>query len=326
MYKIMTIGEALIDFIPSKKNCMLKEVDGFERVAGGAPANVAAAVAKLSGDAYFISQLGYDAFGDHIIDVLNNANVNTNYVLRTNKANTGLAFVSLKEDGNRDFSFYRNPSADMLLKEDDIEKEWFRDCRILHFCSIDLVESPMKYAHKKAIEYAIKNGAIISFDPNVRLPLWENEKDCRNVILEFLPLSNIVKISDEELEFITGICEEEKALKSLFVGNVRAIIYTKGADGACFISKESDKLKIIESSGNKVNAIDTTGAGDSFIGSFLYQLGKENIKLDEIKNIKEETIRDMLSFSNKYAADTTTKKGAIAAMCTLEEFENINLV
>ena len=116
MYKIITIGEALIDFIPNQKGCQLKEVNGFDRVAGGAPANVAAAVAKLSGDAYFISQLGKDAFGDHIVDVLKSANVNTEYVLRTSEANTGLAFVSLKEDGNRDFLFYRNPSADMLLK------------------------------------------------------------------------------------------------------------------------------------------------------------------------------------------------------------------
>ncbi|WP_042271842.1 carbohydrate kinase family protein [[Clostridium] dakarense] len=325
MYKIITIGEALIDFIPNKKGCMLKEVDGFERVAGGAPANVAAAIAKLSGDAYFISQLGNDSFGDHIIDILNDANVNTEYLLRTNKANTGLAFVSLKEDGNRDFSFYRNPSADMLLSKDEIKESWFEDCKILHFCSVDLVESPMKYAHKKAIEYAVKNNAIISFDPNVRLPLWNNPQDCKDVIKEFLPLSNILKISDEELEFITGIKDEKLALESLFVGNIKIIIYTKGPEGACFITKKDNIMKVVEKEGINVNAIDTTGAGDSFIGSFLYQLGENNIELDEIENISDEKIKDMLLFSNKYAADTTTKKGAIAAMCTIEEFKNIKL-
>lgn len=321
MYKIITIGEALIDFIPNKKGCELKNVDGFERVAGGAPANVAAAVAKLSGEAYFISQLGEDAFGDHIIEVLNNVNVNTEYVLRTNKANTALAFVSLKEDGNRDFSFYRNPSADMLFEQSEVKESWFEGCKVLHFCSVDLVESPMKYAHKKAIEYATKNNAIISFDPNVRLPLWSNHEECRSVILEFLPMANIVKISDEELEFITGISDESKAIESLFIGNVRAIIYTKGPNGACFITKQNGNIKSVESKGIKVNAIDTTGAGDSFIGSFLYQLGEYKLNLCDLENINEESLRTMLDFSNKYAADTTTKKGAISAMCTLEEIK-----
>lgn len=323
MYKIMTIGEALIDFIPNKKGCNLKDVTGFERVAGGAPANVCAAVAKLSGNAYFISQLGYDSFGDHIVEVLKEANVNTEYVLRTNKANTGLAFVSLKEDGNRDFSFYRNPSADMLLEENNIKEKWFEDCKILHFCSVDLVESPMKYTHKKAIEYATNNKAIISFDPNVRLPLWENAKDCRDAILEFLPMSNIVKVSDEELEFITNICEEEEALDSLFVGNVKVVIYTKGSNGADYITKKDGKINRVESQGNLVEAIDTTGAGDSFIGSLLYQLGELKVKLNELEYLNEDKIKEMLRFSNKYAADTTTKKGAIGAMCTLEEFKMI---
>lgn len=323
MYKIITIGEALIDFIPNQKGCMLKDVSGFERVAGGAPANVAAAVAKLGGNAHFISKLGNDSFGDHIIDVLNDANVNTEYVLRTNKANTGLAFVSLKEDGNRDFSFYRNPSADMLLEKEEINESWFDGCKILHFCSVDLVESPMKYAHKKAIEYATKNEAIISFDPNVRLPLWDNPNDCKNVIKEFLPLSNILKISDEELEFITGIEDEKEALESLFVGNVAVVIYTKGPDGALYITKKDNMMKIVEKKGIKVRAIDTTGAGDSFIGSFLYQLGKNNINLNELDNLIEDNVKYMLEFSNKYAADTTTKKGAISAMCTIEEFNNI---
>ena len=127
MKKVISIGEALIDFIPNQNGAKLKNVSEFRRVAGGAPANVSAVVAKLGGKSSFISKLGKDAFGDYIIDVLNEVNVNTDYVLRTSKANTGLAFVSLKEDGNRDFSFYRNPSADMLLEADEVKKEWFNN-------------------------------------------------------------------------------------------------------------------------------------------------------------------------------------------------------
>ncbi len=315
MKKVISIGEALIDFIPNQKGCSLKEVSGFERVAGGAPANVCAVVAKLGEKANFISQLGKDAFGDYIIDVLNKANVNTEYVLRTDKANTGLAFVSLKEDGNRDFSFYRNPSADILLEEDKINEEWFKDCHSLHFCSVDLVDSPMKKAHKKAIEYATKNNAIISFDPNVRLPLWSSEDECRKAILEFLHLAHIVKISDEELEFITGTNDIEEAKEALFKGNVSMVLFTKGKDGAEAHTKNS-KVKI---EGNVVEVVDTTGAGDSFIGAFLYRLLKDKVGVDTLKFVEENTLREYLLFANYYAAYSTTKKGAIGSYATLEE-------
>ena len=186
---------------------------------------------------------------------LKEANVNTDYVLRTDKANTGLAFVSLKEDGNRDFSFYRNPSADMLLEENEVKKEWFKDCHSLHFCSVDLIECPMKYAHKKAIEFALENKSIISFDPNVRLPLWDSEESCRDAILEFLHLAHIVKISDEELEFITGYDTMDKAKEVLFKGNVKLVLFTKGKDGA----EAHTKDKTVKIHGSVVDVVDTTG-------------------------------------------------------------------
>lgn len=317
MKKIITIGEALIDFIPNKKGCSLKEVVGFERVAGGAPANVAAVVSKLGGKSNFISQLGEDSFGDYIIDELNKVNVDTSYVLRTNKANTGLAFVSLKEDGNRDFSFYRNPSADMLLNESEINKEWFNDCHSLHFCSVDLIDCPMKEAHKKAIDCAIDNNSIISFDPNVRLPLWNSEDECRKAILEFLPFAHIVKISDEELEFITGFNNIEDAKEVLFNGSVKMVIFTKGKDGAEIYTKD----KVVSIEGNVVEVVDTTGAGDSFIGAFLFKLLENEVNLDGIDKLSCDTIRDYLLFANHYAAYSTTKKGAIASYANLEEIQ-----
>lgn len=315
MKRVISIGEALIDFIPNQKNCSLKDVSGFERVAGGAPANVSAVVAKLGGKSSFISKLGNDAFGDYIIETLNNVNVDTNYVLRTDKANTGLAFVSLKEDGNRDFSFYRKPSADMLLEECEINEEWFKSCHSLHFCSVDLIECPMKYAHKKAIEYAMKNNSIISFDPNVRLPLWDKEEDCKNAILEFLPLAHVIKISDEELEFITGYDDIEKSKEILFKGNVKLIIFTKGKDG-CEVHTKNEIVKV---KGNVVNAIDTTGAGDSFIGSFLFNLLKDDVTVNDLENLNSKTLEEYLIFSNHYAAYSTTKKGAISSYATLDE-------
>ena len=315
MKKVISIGEALIDFIPNQKVCELKDVISFERVAGGAPANVSAVVAKLGGKSNFISKLGKDAFGNHIIEVLKEANVNVDYVLRSDKANTGLAFVSLKEDGNRDFSFYRNPSADMLLEESEVKKEWFEDCHSMHFCSVDLIECPMKYAHKKAIEFALENKSIISFDPNVRLPLWDSEDACRDAIMEFLPLAHVVKISDEELEFVTGYDNMDEAKEVLFKGNVNMVLFTKGKDGAEAYTKD----RVVKIPGNIVDVVDTTGAGDSFIGSFLFKLLEDDVNMEQLNSISDEKLREYLTFANAYAAYSTTKKGAIGSYATLDE-------
>lgn len=315
MKKVISIGEALIDFIPQEKGVGLKNVSNFLRVAGGAPLNVAAAVAKLGGKSQILTKLGVDGFGDHILEEVKPLGVDISKVLRTKEANTALAFVSLKEDGERDFSFYRNPSADMLLNASEIEEEVFEGGGILHFCSVSLIDAPIKEAHRKAVEFAKKHNCLISFDPNVRLPLWETPEACRKAILEFLPLSNIVKISDEELEFITGIADETEALKFLLQGDVEVIIYTKGTNGAEFITKD----KKIFSASFKVKAQDTTGAGDSFIGSFLYQVAEGDNTLESLVNLQEEKVKEILTFSNATAALTVCKKGAIGALPTKDE-------
>lgn len=315
MARLFSIGEVLIDFIPEQKGKALKDVISFERAPGGAPANVAAAVAKAGGKASMITKLGIDAFGDFLIETLNEVGVNTNLVLRTNEANTALAFVSLKEDGERDFSFYRNPSADLLLTEEEIDEDWFSEGDILHFCSVDLVESPMKRAHTKAIRSAKEKGAIISFDPNVRLPLWEDPRDCRNTILQFIPEAHIVKISDEELEFITGLTNEEDAINSLFVGDVKAVIFTRGSEGAdLYVNGEC-----YHSSGYRVTVQDTTGAGDAFIGGFLYKLLEKNVSVSQLITILQEENQDILSYANASGALTTTGKGAISSLPTKED-------
>ena len=150
MKKVVAIGELLIDFVPQQKGCALDEVTHFERVAGGAPANVAAAVARLGGNASMISQVGEDAFGTHILKVLQGNGVDVSAVFRTKRANTGLAFVSLDATGNREFSFFRNPSADLFLDEAQISPEMFADCAALHFCSVDLVDWPVRGANWRA--------------------------------------------------------------------------------------------------------------------------------------------------------------------------------
>ncbi len=319
MKKLVAIGEALIDFIPTEKGCSLGEVDTFHPVTGGAPANVCGAYTKLGGTSEMITQLGNDAFGDKIEKDLKGFGIQTEHIIRTDEANTCLAFVSLMEDGNREFSFYRKPSADMLLQKQDINEKWFENSFALHFCSVSLGEYPMKYAHKTAIEYAKKAGAIISFDPNIRLPLWNDHKALKNTVLEFLPYADILKISDEELEFITGYQTIEQAKEILFQGNVKVIIFTKGAEGAAVYTNHMKAT----SEGKKVKALDTTGAGDAFIGSFLYQLSADGMTAETLSDLSEQKAVEYMNFSNAYCAYSVQGKGAIASYATMEDMKKM---
>lgn len=309
MKKLIAIGEALIDFIPGEKSKPIKNVSAFYPNVGGAPANVCGAFTKLGGKSEMITQLGNDPFGDKIIDEFEKYGIGHSYVSRTDKANTSLAFVALREDGNREFSFYRNPGADMLLSPESIKEEWFDDGYCLHFCSVSLGDFPMKYAHKKAIEIALKKNMIISFDPNIRLPLWKDENKLRAAVLEFMPLAHIVKISDEEIEFITGKKNVSDAKDILFRGNTKIVLYTKGAEGAEFYRTHDNGNSACEN----VQAVDTTGAGDAFIGSFLYKLYKNNITAEDLNKIPVETLLNALDFSNRFCTISITRAGAIAS-------------
>ncbi len=317
MKKLLAIGEALIDFIPEETGKELKNVKGFQPAVGGAPANVCGAFVKLGGEASMITQLGDDPFGDKIVDEFVSCGIGCQYVKRTREANTSLAFVALKGDGNREFSFYRKPGADMLLKAEDVKEEWFEDVFALHFCSVSLGDFPMKEAHRKAVEYGIKKGALISFDPNLRLQLWEDTGKLREAVLEFMPLAHVLKISDEELTFITGCDTIEKALPGLFKGNTRMVIYTKGSDGAeCYTAHDKGTA-----AGKKVKAVDTTGAGDGFIGSFLHCLAEDGVTAENLETVTGEKMNGYLAFANAFCGISVTKHGAIASYPTMEEME-----
>lgn len=315
MAKIFTIGEALIDFISEQSGVELKKVNSFQKAPGGAPANVAAAVSILGGKSCFIGKLGQDAFGDFLIETLKNAGVGTDYIFRTDKANTALAFVSLKGDGERDFSFYRNPSADMLLEESEICSDWFQAGDILHFCSVSLVDAPVRKAHIATIEAVKKAKGFISFDPNIRLPLWQDHEEYKSIIGEFIKYADILKVSEDELEFITGINNEENAIQWLLSFDIKVLLITRGSNGASAYFSGYE----INAEGFKVKAVDTTGAGDAFIGAFLYKILSNGI---DINNISYKSIKDILEFSNAVAALTTMNKGAISAIPSLETVEN----
>ena len=303
---LFAIGEALIDFIPSETGCDFGNVKSFSPKVGGAPANVLGAFAKLGGKTQLITQLGNDPFGDKIVNELAGFNIGLDNVLLTDLANTALAFVSLANDGNRTFSFYRNPSADMLYNAENIREEIFEDCYALHFCSVSLGNFPMKEAHKKAIELAKKQGAIISFDPNIRFPLWNDKRKLKEAIDEFLSSSDIIKISDEEIEFITGTNDIEKGSKML-LENAKIVLCTCGAEGAYAFTKNAG----VYVPSKKVKAVDTTGAGDAFNGSFLYNLYRNGYERDMLDKISKDELNQFVKASNDYCGMSVQRQGAI---------------
>lgn len=303
MRKLIAIGEALIDFIPKEKGVKLSEVENFERHCGGAPANVAATYAFLGNKSNMLTKLGTDAFGDFIIKTLAEKGVDTDLILRTEEANTSLAFVSLDKNGERDFAFYRKPGSDMLLDRTELKKEWFNG-NILHFCSVDLVECPMKYAHKAAIEYTKASKGIISFDPNLRFPLWNDKIALKNTVLEFCHYADIIKVSNDEVEFLTGTTDLQKGAKMLLNMGAKIVIVTLGADGAFALTKDF----VTATKGFKVEkVVDTTGAGDIFIGSFLYYMDKKALNLDKLE---ETQINTAITFACKASSLSVQVKGA----------------
>lgn len=314
--RLCGIGEALIDFIPDVKGQRLKDVPSFTRVAGGAPANVIGAVTKLGIPSKMLTKLGDDPFGDYIIDVLNEAGIDTSNIERDQEGETALAFVSLAADGNRDFKFYRKNSADLRYSVDDIPEDILDDCGMIHFCSVDLVESPMKEAHKKLIDMAIEKGVKVSFDPNLRFSLWDDLDALKKTVNDFIPYADIIKISDEELEFITGKTDiKDAAPELLSAGRGKYVIYTKGADGAEIYTKDG----MVEAPGYSIEVRDTTGAGDSFIGAFLFCILRDEV--DDLNSVSKEKLYEYLDFANAYAANTSTKEGALAAMAAMDEIQ-----
>lgn len=315
MKKLFAIGEALIDMIPNAAGCGIGEVTAFSPAIGGAPANVCAAYTLLGGESELITQLGNDPFGHRIAKELSAVGVGLSHVLFTDRANTALAFVSLKADGDREFSFYRNPSADLLLSPRQIRAAWFCEAFALHFCSVSLQESPMKQAHRKAIELAERAGALISFDPNLRFPLWKDHECLRSTVLEFLPQAHVLKVSLEELPFISGIADDrEAAVASLFTGRVGLVLLTCGADGAHAYTRAAHAFD----PGARVQATDTTGAGDLFIGSFLHSLAAAGVTPGNLADLGAGELEKMLRFSNTCCQFSVTSSGAIASYPTAE--------
>ncbi|CAN6448783.1 unnamed protein product [Victoria cruziana] len=235
---VASFGEMLIDFVPTEAGVSLADAPGFLKKAGGAPANVAIAVKRLGGRSAFIGKLGDDEFGRMLAGILRENGVDDQGVRFDGNARTALAFVTLRADGEREFMFYRNPSADMLLTPDELDLPLLHQTKILHYGSISLISEPCRSAHLRAMAEAKKAGALLSFDPNLRLALWPSPDDARKRILSIWEEADIIKVSDVELEFLTGngSLEDEVAL-SLWHKDLKLLVVTIGDKGCKYYTK-----------------------------------------------------------------------------------------
>lgn len=303
---IVCFGELLIDFVALESGVSVGDASGFEKAPGGAPANVAVAAARLGQQSAFLGQVGDDPFGHFLAAVLEAEGVDVRGLRFSPAARTALAFVSLDADGERSFVFYRHPSADMLMQPEDVALDVIDQARIFHFGSITLIHEPSRSATLRAVEYAREKGLMISYDPNLRLALWDSPDDARAGMQIGLNYAHIVKTSDEEVEFLTG----GQQIAPLWRDQTQLIVVTHGALGSTIYTRDQKVTR----PAFDVTPVDTTGAGDGFVAGLL-------VSLLENPNTYTQRLAAILDFANAVGAITTTNRGAIPALPTRTQVE-----
>ncbi|KAL8240869.1 hypothetical protein R6Q59_014224 [Mikania micrantha] len=282
-----------------------------------APANVAVGISRLGGSSAFIGKVGSDQFGYMLADILKKNNVNNSGMRFDHNARTALAFVSLKNNGEREFLFFRNPSADMRLQESELDVNLIKQAKVFHFGSISLIDEPCRFTHLAAMAIAKKSGSILSYDVNLRLPLWPSPEGAREGIMSVWDQADVIKVSEDEITFLTGGddgYDDNVVFEKLFHPNLKLLLVSEGAKGCRYYTKHF-KGRV---GGVKVKPVDTTGAGDAFVGGILSILASD-INLYE----DEKRLREALVFANACGAVVVTKKGAIPAMPSKEEVKQI---
>ena len=311
-YDVTALGELLIDF--TSNGMTLQNNPLFEANPGGAPCNVLAMLQKLGKKTAFIGKVGNDIFGKMLREKVQATGIDISGLVTDEKVNTTLAFVQTLEDGDREFSFYRNPGADMMLTEAEVDEEKIRNARIFHFGTLSMTAKGVEEATIKAIRVAKESGCILSFDPNLRPPLWSGEEKAKEKIAYGLSVCDILKISDNEIEFMTGTTDIDAGIAKIREDyNIPLIFATLGKDGSKAYYK--DMCVYAEGFVNP-NTIETTGAGDTFCANAL------NYVLEHgMDDLTEDNLKELLTYANAAASLITTKKGALCVMPTKDEIE-----
>lgn len=308
-FDVIALGELLIDFTMNGQSEQGNNM--FEACPGGAPCNVLALLNKMGKKTAFYGKVGKDQFGKLLRDTLKDVGIDESHLLTDEEVNTTLAFVHTFPDGDREFSFYRNPGADMMLTEDEVEPEFIGQARLFHFGTLSMTHDKVREATKKALKAAKDNGLLISFDPNLRPPLWSSLDLAKEQMEYGFQYCDILKISDNEIQFVSGKEDYDEGIQYLQEKyHIPLILLTMGKDG----SRAYYKGMRVERAGFKCKTIETTGAGDTFCGSSLNYILEH-----DFANLTEEQLGEMLTFANAAAAIVTTRKGAIRAMPEKED-------
>lgn len=311
MTRVWTLGELLIDFVPDRTGVSVADAERFTKAAGGAPANVAVGLARLGVASGFVGKVGDDAFGRWLAGVLAEAGVNVEQLRFDAAARTALAFVSLDADGERDFLFYRHPSADQLHRPEDLDRDALARGDVLHHGSISVIQEPSRSATLAAIDAARTGGATVSYDPNLRLALWPDADAAREGIRSLWDHAHVIKLSEEELAFLAGGTDADAA-RSLWHDELTLLTVTRGAGGVdWFTAHDAGHVP-----GVRVASVDTTGAGDAFVAALLAAwTATPNLAHDR------RALEGALARANAYAALATTRSGAIPALVGRAEWE-----
>ena len=313
-YDVTALGELLIDFTENGNSEQGNPL--MEANPGGAPCNMLAMIQKLGGTTAFIGKVGKDMFGRQLKTAVEAVGIDTRNLMEDEEVHTTLAFVHTFPDGDRDFSFYRNPGADMMLTKEEIQEDLIRNSKAFHFGTLSSTHEGVREATRYAIDVAKEAGCLISFDPNLRQPLWNTLEDARKEIEYGLSKADILKISDNEVEFLCGTSDYDDGAKMLIEKyNIPFVCVTLGKDG----SRAYYKGMRVEVPGFvQKNTIETTGAGDTFCGCMLHYIIQHGLE-----DLTEENLRELLTFANAAASVITTRKGALAVMPSKEEVERM---
>lgn len=314
MPEALCIGELLIDFVSTTPDVTLAEAPGFVKAPGGAPANVAVGLAKLGVDAGFIGKVGADAFGDFLREVLQQNSVDTEYLIAGETSRTTLAFVATRSDGMKDITFYRHPGADIQLSPDEISRGYIQSAELFHYGSVSLSHSPSREATLHAIQSAKAGGARLSYDPNLRLMLWDDADDAKHWIWEVMPYADVVKISEEEWEFVTGDMDLAQGIKRILGLGVKLLVVTLGERGCYYTNGFTDGFV----DGFIVNVVDTLGAGDAFVAAMLTQLRQYM----DLTGLEKDQLDPIMRYANAAGALATQKVGVIPSLPTPSEIES----
>jgi fructokinase len=312
MPDVISHGEMLIDFVSTINGVSLLEAPSFLKAPGGAPANVAVGLARLGVSAGFLGQVGDDAFGHFLAQTLRENHVDVTALCFSREARTMLAFVSLRVDGERDFMFYRHPSADMLYRLEDVDETYVRSAKVFHFGTISLISEPARSATLHAVKIAREAGLTISFDPNLRLNLWPDAQAARDAMRLGWRLAHVIKASEEELAFLGETDDLAEAAGKVWHNALRVLIITRGKAGCRYVTSTFSG----DVPGFNVTVTDTTGAGDGFVAGVLKGL------LDQPEaHMDEGCLRAICRYANAVGALATTRRGAIPALPTAEQVD-----